>query len=481
MLHLSVKVRHTLYNIIGITAQIAAVVVVVPIYVDYIGWIKYGVFMLLITLLNYSRSMGRGVEEAVKKYCASANDGDNVHYLNELFWSSLFTAFLFSLGLGVLTYTASYWLINNVFTLTLHDKQQAIAAIPYVVIGVFVFSVMNVINGILQGRSLFAQFNILRVAGFYLFQFTPAIAVLLGVRSITTLFGVAIGSAVVWLIMSVLTAITHTSIVSPRISKDVVVKLLRFGSWSSVSGAIIPLLYDVDKILVSAFMNGAMVSVQSIVIRVYSKLFIIPEALSAVLYNQFAKDADKRSYARILEKGIRVLLAAQILPIVAAITISEPILSMWIGTQHSHIMYHLILIMLVGVWVYGPAYVPREWLTASGRPDIYAKIYAIIVIPFVVCMYFSIKYAGLNGAEWVLVTQLILDSYIAFKLTGTLPYFMNQWLWTVPAIILAYMSVWIHNTEISDVIRVLSMFLACVTCYWMYRPYLKNRAESATS
>jgi O-antigen/teichoic acid export membrane protein len=98
----------------------------------------------------------------------------------------------------------------------------------------------------------------------------------------------------------------------------------------------------------------------------------------------------------------------------------------------------LILILVIGVWFNGPSYAPYNFLIASGRPDIFARIYLVELIPFLFSLWYAIVYFGLIGAMCVITLRYILDAVLAFSITHSTKVFMLSWLQTIPAIVVAY-------------------------------------------
>src|SRR6202040_3913112 len=90
------------------------------------------------------------------------------------------------------------------------------------------------------------------------------------------------------------------------------VPLLRFGGWITVSNVITPMMLYLDRFLIGALLSIAALTAYSVPMEMVSKSFILPAAVSGVMFPAFA-----RSFAT--APGALTALFARSLKLVALI------------------------------------------------------------------------------------------------------------------------------------------------------------------
>ena len=451
---------HTLANITGIVVPMLVTLCAIPLYLSLIGTAQYGTLLLVVSLLAYFAAFDFGIGQAVNRSLASE---DNRTENSLILWTGLGIGFAVSLvGSGIL-YFAARVLFQSVFIFTEQTRAEAMTTIPLLVFIVPIMSLTSILSGALQGKSLFIQSNIAQTVGFSSIQLLPLFAAALGYHTLMSLILFSTFGRVCWLLLLGIMVQHAIKPEFPKLSKKHALKLFNFGSWATVSGLTVPFLTVVDRVFIATLMGSASVAVSSIAFTINMRMYLFPSALSAALFPHFSK-SESSSIRLTLEKGIRVLTGIQTPILVMIILFIHPFLDVWLGSAMSAKLSTLILILVIGVWINGPNYTPHTLLTASGRPDIFARIYLAELAPFLISLWYAITYFGLVGAMWVITIRYIFDAVLAFKLTHSTRLFIHNWLWTIPAIVVAYVgALGIGDATLYAVCCVLSLVLSVIT------------------
>jgi O-antigen/teichoic acid export membrane protein len=97
----------------------------------------------------------------------------------------------------------------------------------------------------------------------------------------------------------------------------------------------------------------------------------------------------------------------------------HPFLNLWIGADLAAKMAPVAIILLLGIWINGPAFVPYAYMPAQGRPDLMTKFYLAELLPFLLILWALIAWLGIVGAALAWALRSSADAIFCFVATGT--------------------------------------------------------------
>jgi O-antigen/teichoic acid export membrane protein len=408
--------RSTLINLAGLLVPTVVSLVTVPLYLRWIGEVRYGVLLLAFTLLGYFGAFDLGLGRAVAQRIARQESAEE---RNRTFW----TAFILSAGMGVLggiiLYFLGHWLFAEIFQFPSALRGEAQKAIPWLAAIVPLIALISVLAGTLQARHAFLSLNVSQIIGVVGLQTFPLLSVTLGHGSIAALVAAALAGRLMGvLVMFWLTASRLPFVGSPVLHRAEIGPLLRFGGWVSVSGAVTPLLSIVDRLIIGAHIGAAAVTAYTVPFNLTQRLTYLPLALSTTLFPRFSR-AQGEDAKRLLRQAVTALTAIQTPFIVLAILIMHPLLILWIGSDLAEKMAPVAIILLLGIWINGPSYIPYAYMPAQGRPDLMTKFYLAELAPFLLILWVLIAWLGIMGAALAWAIRSSADAIFCFVATET--------------------------------------------------------------
>lgn len=426
--------RSTFINLAGLLIPTFVSLITVPLYLRWIGEVRFGVLLLAFSLLGYLGAFDLGLGRAVAQRIANQETSDE---RNRTFWS----AFYLSAGMGVLggiiLYFIGHWLFAEIFRMPASLRGEAQKAIFWLAAMVPMIAIISVLAGTLEARQAFLSLNVSQAVGVVSLQSFPLLSVTFGYRSISSLLVAAlVGRLVGVLIMFLFTARKVPFIGWPTLHHTEIGPLLRFGGWVSVSGAVLPLLTIVDRIIIGAQLGAAAVTAYVVPYSLTQRLIYLPYALNVTLFPRFSQKKSKDS-AGLLKHSIMVLAAIQFPFIVAAILLVHPFLVLWVGTKLALKMAPVAIILLLGIWVSGPAYPSYAFLQATGRPDLTTKVYLFQLVPFLAIIFALIEFFGIYGAAVAWSMRMLVDAVAWSHFSKTLPTFVKVTIKAFPSVVLA--------------------------------------------
>lgn len=457
----------------GLLVPTIVSLVTVPLYLRTIGEIRYGLLLLAFSFLGYFGAFDLGLGQAVAQKIARQ---ESIADSNSTFWTSLFISIAIGIIGAIILYFVGTWLFADEIRFPTRLRPEMIAAVPWLAAIVPLASSISVLAGTLQGRQAFVTLTASQSIGFVGLQVLPLSMAMLGDTSMPTLLAAAFTGRLLGVIALLSSAAYQLPLHgSPKLlPKTEIVPLIRFGGWVSVSGLVTPLLSIIDRLFVGGIVGVAAVSAYTVPYNVTQRFMFLPSALSTTLFPRFSK-SDNESSQRMLEEGILALIAIQTPLIVLSILLMHPFFNWWIGYNFAFTYYPVAIILLVGVWINGPNYIPHNMLPARGRPDIMAKFYMVELVPFLLMLWAFVIWFGIYGAAIMWALRSTADATFCFIMTDSTKVFLRGIIPTVPAVALATTASFI-KMSITDTIFIttVAVLLAITASWYISPPRLKD-------
>lgn len=198
-------------------------------------------------------------------------------------------------------------------------------------------------------------------------------------------------------------------------------KLLRFGSWVTVSQLVSPLLVYLDRVLIASFVSLGAVTFYTVPFEAMSRLRIIPSALVGTLYPAFSersREDHRRSLDDLYERSVRYLLLLLLPGTLYLLVLGPDLLGIWMGTSFASQTTSVLQILAFGVLVNALAFVPYSLLQALGRPDLTGMFHLLELPVYVGLCIFLIPRWGIAGAALASTVRFAFDAALLFWATG---------------------------------------------------------------
>ena len=150
-----------------------------------------------------------------------------------------------------------------------------------------------------------------------------------------------------------------------------------------------------------------------------------------------------------------IVLAAAVFPVFMRI---------WVGRGFAEHAAPIGVILLVGIWINGLAYVPYGHLQAKGRPDIVAKFHAIEVIPFLGILWLGLHSLGLIGAAYAWTLRTTVDALLLFIVGGSIP----RWRRLLPGGLIVVLAAVLSPTLVMSARMLAETVLMIVATVWSW-------------
>jgi len=412
--------RNTGYNLLTQGFLVIIAIWAIPILVHKLGDERFGILVLLWALVGYFSFLDLGISRANTKFLSEAITLGDRNLSARIVWTSL----IFSAGFGIISMViillGTPFLLLTVFKVTPLLYEETSQAFLYAALSIPFMLIFGTIKGVQMAFLRFDLMNTLQ-GGMSVIQWAGSVGLVwfgMGLKEIILLT----------FVLRMLSAIISFSLLPLQIpsffkninlwDKSIILKLLGFGGWVSVSQLVSPLFMYLDKILIGAFLTLTAVAYYSVPQEVFSRLLIIPMSLSIVLFpifsGQTVLEENLKKVRDLYFRSVKYLVLL-ILPITFfAIIYAQNILLVWVGAEYSKESSLVFQIIACGFFFNSLAQIPSTILHAFSRPDLTAKFHLIELPLMVLLNIILIPWIGIIGAGIAWSIRVALDALFLF-------------------------------------------------------------------
>jgi O-antigen/teichoic acid export membrane protein len=406
--------RNTLLNLLGQVVPMAAAVVAIPILIAHLGAARFGVLTLAWAAIGYfglfDLGLGRALTQAV---AARLGDVEGADDLGEVTWTALWLMLALGIAGAVIVSACTPWIVEHglhVPPALQHESRTAFyllaISLPFVVTS-------SGLRGILEAHQHFGLGTALRIP-IALVTFLGPLAVLPFSSSLGPVVGaLVVGRLLSWLAYLVACIWRYEFLRERlRIRRGVVVPLIRYGGWMTVSNIVSPLMAYLDRFVIGAMLPLVAVAHYVTPYEVVSKLLVLPLAMIAVLFPAFAATfaTDRVRTAQLFERAVRVIVLTMFPVMLVIVLFAREGLTLWVGRDFASASTVVLQWLAIGIFVNAVAQAPFAVVQGIGRPDITAKLHLAELPLYLAGMWWLAHRFGIAGVAVAWTARAALDA-----------------------------------------------------------------------
>jgi O-antigen/teichoic acid export membrane protein len=205
-----------------------------------------------------------------------------------------------------------------------------------------------------------------------------------------------------------------------QFKKALLVPLLKFGGWMTVSNIVGPLMVYMDRFLIGGLISVTAVAYYTTPYEVVTKLWLIPGSLVSVLFPAFSTSfvQEPLRAKQMFNRGVKYIFLILFPITLIIVTFANEGLTLWIGKDFAQNSTLVLQWLAIGVLINSLAQVPFALIQGVGRPDITAKFH-FIELPFYMLILWKFTTAfGIVGAAYAWVLRVSLDTILLFYMAS---------------------------------------------------------------
>lgn len=404
--------RHTFFNLLGLGAPLLFAIFSIPALYKALGAEQFGLLTLIWAVTSYFGLFDLGLGRALTQRLAISLErgGEDAGELTA-------TALSLMAGVGVLgaflLLVLAPWGVG--LMKDLRYQQVAIQSCWIMAFALPAIVVTAGLRGVLEACHAFEVLNYIRLPmGMWTFLGPWVVVTWFGPNLLLIAAVLALGR---WCAAAVHAWFAWRAVPQAhgRLSwrTDLVKPLCTSGGWLMVSNLVNPFMAYVDRFVIGAAISTAAVAYYTTPQELVTKLWIIPGALTGVLFPTFAVLIERRDpEAWTLFDRAVAWLYALLLPMMAALALfAHEVLAIWLhDPQFTQEAAPVLRLFAVGIFASCLAHVPYTWVQSSGNNRPAALLHISQAVLYVPLIWMASLYWGLVGAATVWLVRGVFDS-----------------------------------------------------------------------
>ncbi|HVB56882.1 MAG TPA: flippase [Candidatus Acidoferrales bacterium] len=405
--------RNVLWNGIGEGGPLVAAFIAMPILVHHLGIERFGVIALAWTVFGYFSLFDLGVNSAITKFASDLLGSGREAEVPSLFWTGLALKAAFGTVGAIILAASCPFLVHHVLKIPPALQHQALIAFYLMAIGLPLCISIDGLRAILEAHQRFDMISLVRSPNAIVSSLGP-LAVLPFSHNIAVIIGaLLLNNVVTWLVYFVCCTRALPGLTRDvRFQSSLVRGLLTFGGWETGSNIFSFLTHSADRFMIAAMISIGAVAFYVVPVRILNKLRLVPALIFSVLYPAFAHSlAEDRERARMLfARGAKLTLLVTFPILLVCVVFARELLTLWIGADFATHGAVVLQFLAISVLADGMGGIAGTLVSAAHRPDINAKIHAVLLPAYLGFAVVMIRRYGVDGAAAACLARAVVDS-----------------------------------------------------------------------
>ncbi len=413
-------VKGSLWTLTGQVLPLLVSLVSTPFIIRFLGSEGYGVLILVALIPNYFAFADFGMGIASTKFGSEAYGQGDKKKEGEIVRTAALIAFLGCLVVAAPIFIFSHWIITDWFNVS--ESYQARASIALKITSVsFVIGIISSVLNTPQLARLRMDLNTLVNA-------VPKILMGIVTPLVLYLGGHIIEAVCVALLTAVLGFVGNAyfsvkllpELYKPTINKNLYRPLLKFGSGWLIAVIAATLLVNLEKIFLANLVSVKSLAYYSVAFTFANMAGMFSVAMIQSLVPAFSQllAPEKRGELNQLFSRITRINLIWLLPtMMVMFVIAKPFFTIWAGAEFGAESTIPFYILLLGLCFNIVAYIPHSVIMASGRTDVFAKLYWIELIIYILLVVWLVTMFQIKGAALAWSLRVIIDGLIIIWLS----------------------------------------------------------------
>ena len=411
------------WHLVGQIVPLVVAVLTIPVLVGGLGSDRFGVLSLAWVVIGYFALVDLGLGRAMTQALATRIGTDTEEELPAIFWST----FAIMLGLGVVAAAigaaCAPWIADRALSIPDNLRTETRLVFLLLALTLPVDMTMSALRGAMEAGNRFDLTSMSRIAT-GLNTYLAPIAVMAFTDNLVVVVAVLVlGRLAAWVVSFALCLRMFPAIKSrPIFRRAVVVPLLRTGGWMNVFSMIFPLMMTLDRFLIGSLVSVTAVTYYATPYEMVTKIWILPVALSGVLFPAFSSRfvTDLRATSRLYASSVRVVFLAVVPVVLVVVTFAREGLVLWLGDEFASNSGRVLQILAIGVCVNSLSNIPFALTQGAGRSDLAAKLQLIELPIYVPIVVLAARWFGIEGVAVVWTVRGVLNTAAIFVIAGRL-------------------------------------------------------------
>jgi len=411
--------RNSITNLIGLAAPMFVAFFTIPILIRNLGTERFGVLNLAWMVIGYFSLFDMGISRALTKFVAEKLGTDAEQEVSSIVSTGVLLMLLLGSAGAIVCWVVSPWLVYSILKIPPALQSETLRAFYILSLSLPIVISTAGLRGVLEAYQRFDLVNYIRVPMGIFSYIGPLLAAVISNDLATVVAILLVGRLIAWGVhlfccLRIMPGLRGN--LNPR--RKVAGRLIAFGGWMTISNIITPLMGSFGR-----FMLGAMVSVSAVAYfstpyEMVTKMWILPNALTGVLFPAFSASfaRDKGRCELLYLRGLKYIFLSLFPLVLIIVTFAAEGMTLWLGREFSVNSYKTLQWLAAGVFVNCISHIPATLINGCGRPDITMKLNMLELPFFLAGAWFLTSRYGINGMAMAWALRTTCDSLMLFMI-----------------------------------------------------------------
>lgn len=404
--------KNTIYNLLGNIIPLIFALVFIPPLIKGLGTERFGILSIAWMIVGYFSFFDFGLGRGLTKIIAEKIGLNQTDQIPKIFWTSLFLMISISLiaVIGLLFFVPS---LVNIFKISQNLQHETTNIFYMLALSIPVVTTMTGLRGLLEAYQKFATINIMKVF-LGIFTFLGPLLVLIITNSLFWIIAFLIFTRIIIWILYLLQCLKVARGIRNEIRVDLnsIKPVLKFSIWITVGNIIVPIIFYSDRFLIGALISVTAITYYVTPFEVVTKLMMISVALSGVLFPIFSASFfnNPNITKKIFLRGVKFIFLTMYPFVLLIITFSYEGIELWLGKDFAVNSSLIMQLLAIGILMNSMSLIPNIFFQGIGKPRIPTLINLVELPVYILMMWFSIKFNGINGAAMAFTIMATIDA-----------------------------------------------------------------------
>jgi len=412
-------VRNTALNLVGYCAPLIVAVFSIPPIVRGMGTDRFGILTLAWVLIGYLSLLDLGLSRALTKLVAEKLGAGSEEDIPSLIWTAIIVMFIIGVVLSLSVIPFLPWMVQDLLKIPHELEKETLNSFYLLAISIPIIITSVGFRGVLDAHQRFDLTNAVRIPlGIYSFS-APLLVLPLSKSLEPVVIVLLAGRAVACIVQMFLCfRIVPSLRYGFQLERKIVGPLISFGSWTTITNVINPLLVYLDRFFIGAVLSITAVAYYAMPSEIVTKLFLISGSMMAVLFPAFSTSflQDRDRTILLFGRGVKYVFLLVFPVTLLFISLAGDCLLFWLGDDFAENSTAVLQWLSLGVFIYSLSQVPLALIHGAGRPDLTAKLHLLELPAYLLILWFMTTTFGILGTAIAWVIRTVLDSFFLFAI-----------------------------------------------------------------
>ncbi len=405
--------KNTLYSMVAKVLPLIAGIAVLPYLISELGEYNFGILAIIWLIIGYFSMFDLGIGRAAIKQISDLIGKNEFELIPSAAWTGIITISGMGLIAGLILFFGGELILEKGFQNTSLIANEALFytsfAVPFIV-------ATTGFKAILMAEQKFLAISAIQSLNSLLNYILPLILlVFFNAEFIDIIFALLLLKVAAFLSFAVSGLVSE-----PRLREGIQFKMeffkvmIHFGKWVTISNIIGPMIGQLDRYFIAAFISVTAVTFYTTPLEVLSKVLLLPMALISVLFPAFSA-LSSRSYKQREQLFIDACKSVIVIvfPVLLCLSLFAGFgLEIWLGEEFRSKSTFVSRVFCVVFLMRSIALIPATYLPGMNRPDIPAKFHVIEIVIFTAILYLTAKTGDIDFVAYASLLITFLDTVL---------------------------------------------------------------------